>query len=72
MKVVIGKPTDKNIEDIISTNALYGHTIYFDGKEYYCEVLNHGNLYVAPDVQFYSIPDGLYVYKDKIPYLVEE
>lgn len=72
MKVVIGKKTDKHIQAIIVTNALYGQTIYFDGDEYYCEVLKEQNLYVSPDVQFYYIPDGLYVFRDGIPQLTEE
>lgn len=72
MKVSIGKKTDKHIQAIIVTNSLYGQTIYFDGDEYYCEVLNDGSLYIAPDVEFYSVPDGLYIFKDGIPYLAEE
>lgn len=72
MKYSIGKPGDKKIYEVIEKNVLNGHTIFFDGQDYYCEVLNHNNVYAAIDTQFYSVPDGLYVFKNGIPYLQEE
>lgn len=72
MKLLIGSKKDKDIEEYVAINIDNGHIVYFDSEDYYCNVLNHSNLYVAPDVQFYSVPDGLYVFKDGIPQLQEE
>lgn len=72
MKLIIGNKKDKDIEEAIVSNIQNGQIVYFDGENYYCHVLNHGNFYASPDVQFYSIPDGLYVFKNGIPYLQEE
>jgi hypothetical protein len=50
MKISIGKKNDKKVESCIQSNVLMGHTVFFDGEEYYCEVLNHNNIYISPDI----------------------
>lgn len=72
MKIVIGTPRDKNINEIIEQNVMIGHTVFFDGKEYYCEVLNHNCFYKALDIQSYIVPNGTYGFKNGIPYLIED
>ena len=71
MKISIGNSKDKNINYIIQQNIVNGYSVFKHDDEYFIEVLNHNNLYVADNTTFLKMPSGQYEIKNGNLYLVE-
>lgn len=51
MRISIGTKNDRRqIDYIIKQNIANGYNVFFDGQEYYIDVLTDGSVYRAPDI----------------------